>query len=93
MHSFVRMNRESGQPGGEVFEKERWMRMATQGLDMGLFVCVCVCRRTCLRASVYRNRQKGRKGKRAGGRLWRKEGLRARLRSVNLFRSPQMAGQ
>ena len=55
MHSFVRMNRESGQPGGEVFEKERWMRMATQGLDMGLFVCMCVCRRTCLQASVYRN--------------------------------------
>lgn len=89
MHSFVRMNRESGQPAGEVAEKERWMRMATQGLDMGLFVCMCVCRHTCLQASVYRNRQKGKK---AGGRR-RKEGLRARLRSVNLARSPQMAGQ
>lgn len=69
------------------------MRMATQGLDMGLFVCMCVCRRTCLQASVYRNQQKGRKGKRAGCQLWRKEGLRARLRSVNLSHSPQMAGQ
>ena len=69
MHSFVRMNRESGQPGGEVFEKERWMRMATQGIDMGLFVCMCVCRRVCLQASVYINKQKGRKGKREGARM------------------------
>ena len=92
MHSFVRVNRESGQPGGEAVGKERWMRMATQGLDVGLFVCMCACRHTCPQASVYRNRQKGREGKKVGGRR-RKEGLRARLRSVNLARSPQTAGQ
>ena len=63
------MTRESGQPGVAVFEKERWMRMANQGIDMGLFVCMCACRHVCLQASVYINKQKGRKGKREGARM------------------------
>lgn len=33
MSSFVKMNRESGLPGRDVFERERWV---TRGLDMGL---------------------------------------------------------
>lgn len=46
--------------------KERWMRMATQGLDVGLFVCMCACRHTVSAGKCVQKQTEGKEGKEGG---------------------------